>query len=59
MSASVAVPFSPRALAIAFLSEPRWSIAAAAITPRASAQALIPANLPREICTFAINSSWH
>jgi hypothetical protein len=43
-----------RRLAIAFLSELRWSIAAAAMMPRSSAQALIPSNLPRVRCTFAI-----
>ena len=36
----------PFSLARAFCSEPRWSMAAAAMTPRPSATAFMPASLP-------------
>jgi hypothetical protein len=36
----------PRSLASDFCSEPRWSMAAAAITPRASETDLRPASFP-------------
>jgi hypothetical protein len=45
------VAADPRALAIAFSSDPLWSIAAAAITPLLSAHALMPANFPLLIVT--------
>src|SRR5260221_8704401 len=41
----------PRSLASAFCSDPRWSIAAAAITPRVSDTAFMPASLPGVIFT--------
>src|SRR5262245_47868826 len=41
----------PLSLASAFCSEPRWSIAAAAITPRSFETAFMPASLPAEILT--------
>src|SRR5215204_2920996 len=44
MSWSVTSP--PRSFASDFFREPRWSIAAAAMTPRASATAFMPASLP-------------
>ena len=44
--AEVSTPFS---LAKDFCSDPRWSIAAAAMTPFESATALIPFNLPAVI----------
>ena len=36
----------PRSLAKAFCSEPRWSMAAAAMTPRLSATLFMPASFP-------------
>src|SRR5207248_4498063 len=42
----------PRALAIAFFSDPRWSIAAAEIIPCSLAIALMPRTLPRARRTF-------
>ena len=50
---SSGVVAAPRALAMDFSSDPRWSIAAAAITPFSSAQALMPANLPLDILTLS------
>ena len=49
----VAVPSSPRAFAIAFCNEPRWSAAAAAITPLLSEHASKWLYLPLVILTFA------
>src|SRR5215831_12180066 len=43
MEALISLPFS---LAKAFCSDPRWSIAAAAITPRSFETAFMPANFP-------------
>src|SRR5258708_39095014 len=57
ISAAVARPCSPRALAMASKRLPRWSTARAAMTPLLSAQALIPLNLPRVILTFMLASS--
>src|SRR6185312_17007618 len=37
---------APFSLANAFCSDPRWSMAAAAMTPRLSETAFIPANFP-------------
>jgi hypothetical protein len=37
---------APLSFASAFFSEPRWSIAAAAITPRSFETAFMPASLP-------------
>src|SRR5687767_3911861 len=41
----------PRSFASDFLSEPRWSMAAAAMTPRSSETAFIPASFPGVIFT--------
>src|SRR5262249_28056796 len=54
ISAVSAVSFLPRALAIALFREPRRALAAPAITPPSSAQALIPSNLPLLMRTLAI-----
>ncbi len=43
MASATSPPFS---LASDFCSEPRWSMAAAAITPRSFDTAFIPASLP-------------
>src|SRR5687768_11072067 len=45
----------PRSLASAFFSDPRWSIAAAAITPRSLETAFMPASLPGVIFTSPSN----
>src|ERR1017187_3520078 len=47
----------PLSLAIALISEPRWSIAAAAITPRESETASMPLRFPG--VSFIRNSSAH
>jgi hypothetical protein len=41
----------PRSFASAFCSDPRWSIAAAAMTPRPSETAFIPESFPGVIFT--------
>src|SRR5258708_39862785 len=46
----------PRSLASAFCSDPRWSIAAAAMTPRLSETAFMPASLPGVIFTLSAPS---